>query len=323
MSPAPTIEALKDRSAMLGRARAFFSEKKIMEVDCCSLVASPALDSHIDAIPAQISDSEEAFLHTSPEYTMKKLLASGSGDIYFLGHVFRKNDLGSLHNPEFMMAEWYRVEMPFSQMIEETCEFLSLFLGPQPIQRISYHEAFLNNGIDIENAGVETLREAAQKEGAGAILWDQETCEHFLLSQKIEPTLGKKNLTVLMDYPPRDAALARVVEKGERKVAERFEIYHEGVELANGYHELKDPLEIRNRFERENQNRQARGQIPYAIDESFITAVGKSFPDCCGVSVGIDRTLMLRRGAKSIHQVLPFAWNPSAGASRIGMTTAG
>ena len=125
-----TMSSLIDRALMLKAARAFFEEREVLEVDCCALGPRAAIDSNIDVISATVSVTETGFLHTSPEYAMKRLLAGGSGDIYYLGHVFRKGDIGRLHNPEFAMAEWYRLGIPFSEMIEETCDFLSLFFWP-------------------------------------------------------------------------------------------------------------------------------------------------------------------------------------------------
>jgi elongation factor P--(R)-beta-lysine ligase len=241
---------------------------------------------------------------------MKRLLAAGSGDIYYLGHVFRKGDIGRLHNPEFAMAEWYRLGISFAEMIKETCAFLSLFFGPLPLREISYREAFQRYaGIDYTAASLLLIREAARKAGAsGSEEWSRDVCLHFLLTHAIEPQLGIGELTVFTDYPPHEAALAQVVHKKGENVAERFEIYHEGVELANGYHELAEASELRRRFEEENEIRRAQMKEPYALDEAFLQAMGSGFPECCGVSVGFDRALMLRRKAKSLFEILPFAW---------------
>jgi lysyl-tRNA synthetase class 2 len=310
MPPAPTVDLLCDRALMLKRARAFFEERGVLEVDCCALSPRAAIDSNIDVISASVSLKEMGFLHTSPEYAMKQLLAIGSGDIYYLGHVFRQGEIGRIHNPEFAMAEWYRIGISFAQMIEETCQFLSLFLGSLPVRKISYREAFSKYvGIDYTRASLpEIERAAAPFSPAPTKEWDRASFLHFLLTHAIEPRLGRGELTVLSDYPPSEAALACVVEKNGEKVAERFEIYCEGVELTNGYHELADASELRRRFNEENEERRSQNKETYLLDEAFLKAMGKGFPDCCGVSVGFDRALMLRHKAGAINAILPFAW---------------
>ncbi len=300
---------------MLARARAFFAERNILEVDCGALSRSAPVDAYIDVIEAQVSSSEKGYLHTSPEYAMKRLLASGIGDIYFLGRVYRKEEAGRLHNPEFTMAEWYRIGIPFDQMIQETCEFLFLFLGSLPVRKLSYREAFSSFlGIDYSRAKPGELAALAPRYGIAlpedAAAWTTDVFLHLYLTHVIEPHLGKNELTVLTDYPPYEAALACVVEKNGEQVAERFEIYHQGVELTNGYHELRNPEEQRLRFHEENRERKALGKESYALDEKFLSSLA-ALPDCCGVSVGIDRALMLRNKRNAIRDVLPFSWEES------------
>jgi lysyl-tRNA synthetase class 2 len=298
---------LKDRAAMLQRARSFFAEKNILEVDCCAIIRQPSLDAHIDVMSVSVKEGMTAFLHTSPEISMKQLLSSGIGDIYYLGHVFRKGEVGRRHNPEFTMAEWYRVDFSLSQMIQETCEFLFLFLGSFPIEVLTYREVFFRYlEIDYTNISLEDLRKLIQEKNTQD--WDRTTCLHFLLSSFVEPHLGKRKLTVLTDYPPKEAALAFVIEKDGEKVAERFEIYHEGVELTNGYHELNDPNELRRRFNEENKDRTKMGKPAYDLNEGFLTSLENNFPDCCGVSVGFDRALMLRHKKNRLSEVLPFSF---------------
>lgn len=313
MFPAQTtdkvVESLRDRALMLSKARSFFAERGVLEVDCCALRPYAAIDSNIDVIDASVSNQQTAFLHTSPEYAMKRLLAGGSGDIYYLGHVFRKGDIGRIHNPEFAMAEWYRCGMPFAELIEETCAFLFLFFGPLKVQTISYRAAFERYiGIDYTAVSLDELKKLARQFSASDTEnWNRDTYIHFLLTQGIEPHLGLGELTIFNDYPPHEAALAQVVEKKGEKVAERFEIYYKGIELANGYHELADADELRRRFNEENEIRLSQKKESYPLDEPFLKAM-ESFPECCGVSIGFDRALMLRRKAQSIAEVLPFTW---------------
>lgn len=306
MSP-ERLEYLKDRALMLQKARHFFAERGLLEVDPPSLVRAAPIDANIDVIEAAVSSTEKGFLHTSPEYAMKRLLVGGAPDLYFLGHVFRKSEVGRLHNPEFTMAEWYRHAFSLDQMIEETAMFLSLFLGPLPVRILSYREAFAQYlQIDYTKDPLSPLLPSHAKE------WPRTTALHYLLSHQIEPHLGQGELTVLTDYPPSEAALATVVQKQGELVAERFEIYYQGVELTNGYHELGDASILRKRFEEENGVRASRGQEPYALDEPFLLAIAQGLPPCCGVSVGFDRAFMLRHKAHSLAEVLPFSWTPFA-----------
>jgi lysyl-tRNA synthetase class 2 len=269
-------EMLRDRAEMMRRSRLFFSERGIMEVDCPTLTEAPSIDAHIDVI-----QSDTGYLHTSPEYCMKRLLAGGIGDIYQLGHVFRKGELGCRHRPEFMMAEWYRIGMPYEQMIEETLDYIRLFIGEMPAVSITYEQAFQRYaGIDYR------------------IKTDDEL--NIILGTEVEPNFH--DLTVLRDYPASQCALAQT----EGEVAKRFEVYYRGIELANGYHELADALEQRRRFEASNEERLRLGKEAYPIDEPFLKALEKGLPDCCGVAVGFDRLMMVRHGADTIDAVLPF-----------------
>ncbi len=301
MSPVfPKLHFLKDRAQMLARARGFFAERGVLEIDCGALVRRAPLDTNIDCIAV---DQDDGFLHTSPEYALKRLLSSGISDCYFLGHVYRKGELGDRHNPEFTMVEWYRLGFTFEEMIRETAEFLFLFFGEKPIRLLPYRKAFEEYvGIDYEKASLADLQKMTHT------TWDRETCIHYLVSHEIEPNLGRGELTVLTDFPPHEAALACTKVKNGEEVAERFECYHEGIELTNGYHELSDAKELERRFQKTNAKRLQDGKAPYALDEKFLSALEK-LPDCCGVALGFDRALMLRHKTQSIKQVIPFAWD--------------
>lgn len=302
------LNRLRSRAEALRAARLFFEKLGVLEVDCGALMQTPPIDANIDVMSVSVSASQMGYLHTSPEYAMKKLLAQGSGDIYFLGHVYRKGEIGKKHSPEFTMAEWYRTGYSLSGMIEETSDFIRLFLGPLPKTILSYTKAFeIYANIDPEKSSVQELLQAAQRLQidlpSEAKNWEKDTLVHLLLTHAIEPYLGKNELTVLTDYPPHEAALACVQEKEGRLAAERFEIYANGVELANGYHELADAKELRRRFESLNKKR----DLAYPLDESFLHSL-RHLPDCCGVSVGFDRVLMLQKGAQDISQVILSAW---------------
>jgi len=297
---------IKERARSLQEARNFFEARGVIEVDTNILSPYAAIDSNIDVIPAEVFPNEIGYLHTSPEYAMKRLLSEGCPDIYFLGHVFRQGERGRFHNPEFTMAEWYRLGISFDAMIEECCDFISLFLGAFPVRKIGYREAFETYvGIDYSKAPIEELRQKAIEFGASETAqWNRDALIHFLLTHAIEPHLGKNELTALIDYPPKEAALARLIERNGELVAKRFEIYFNGVELANGYHELPDGNELRKRFTEENEIRLAANKPAYALDEPFLAALGPQFPNCCGVSVGFDRLLLLKYKAKTLSEVI-------------------
>ena len=272
------LEILQDRAAMLSLARQFFSMRKVMEVDVPILSRAASIDTHIDLIEA-LCCGKTAYLHSSPEYGMKRLLAEGIGDIYQISHVFRDHELGTRHTPEFTMVEWYRLQFTFQQMIEETLEFIRLFLEevPQDFETFSYHEAFMRF-VGKYPASLEE-RDA-------------------LYAFEIEPHFGQNRLTVVTDFPPEQAALAQL---GPNGFAERFEVYYRGMELANGYHELIDPREQRLRLLKANLERVQLGKKRLPVDEEFISALEKGLPDCCGVAVGFDRLMMLRHQIDEIQ----------------------
>lgn len=307
------LAILRDRAAQFEKVRRFFSDRHVLEVDCPSLTTGAPVDLHIDLFKVPDGIKSPRYLHSSPEYCMKRLLADGIGDIYQLGHVFRQGEVGRLHNPEFMMAEWYRLGFSFQEMMDETAEFVKLFLGDMPVEIVTYREAILRyTGVDYVKESDEgllqllkdkniSLYEGIEEEGRDALL-------NIILAELVEPHLGKGSITLLAYYPSTQAALACVVKKGDEDVAERFEIYVNGVELANGYHELADPIEQRARFEKANEQRIGHGKESLPIDEYFLDALKKGIPDCCGVAVGVDRLMLLRHQASSLSSVIPFDW---------------
>lgn len=307
------VARLQDRALMLKKARYFFDERNVLEVDCPILSAQASVDTHIDLIAALYQGKEKHYMHSSPEMGMKRLLAEGIGDIYQLSHVFRDGEWSAKHNPEFTMAEWYRLGFSLEQMIEETIQFIRLFLGQLPYHIVSYRDIFLQEtGIDYFNASEQKLFHYIQdqnipfypsvlEEGKDALL-------NLILGSKVEPKLGQGELCVLAYYPASQAALARKRMHGSEQVAERFEVYYQGIELANGFHELTDAAEQRLRFHEANATRLALGKETLPPDENFLTALENGLPDCCGVAVGFDRLMMLRQGQKHIANVLTWGW---------------
>lgn len=264
---------LQKRAQMLAEVRRFFERRGVLEVDVPLLTREAPIDTHIDLVEARAL-GQKAYLHSSPEYGMKKLLAEGSGDIYQLGHVFRDLERGSRHSVEFTMVEWYRLGFTLDELIEEVFELLQLFIPIENYEKLSYDA-----------------------------LWHGQTEESFAFD--VEPTLGRGRATFVVDFPPCQAALARVNEAG---YAERFELYVEGYELANGYHELADSQEQQERLEEANRERLALAKAVYPIDDDFVSCVG-NLPDCCGVAVGFDRLMMLQAKTDEIATILPiYPW---------------
>lgn len=305
------LQILRDRSHMLTESRKFFHSKNILEVDCPLITQAASIDAHIDLMTVN-QPANLRFLHTSPEYAMKRLISEGIGDIYQLGHVFRDGEQSRKHNPEFTMAEWYRLGFTFDEMIEETVGFIRLFVGELPVHMISYRDLFLKYvHIDYLNATEEELYQCLieneitpydeiKSEGKDALL-------NLILGSLIEPLLGQKELCVLAYYPASQSALARTCLRGEELVAERFEVYYKGLELANGYHELVNSIEQRRRLVESNEHRERLGKVKLPIDNHFLKALEMGFPDCCGVAVGFDRLMMLRH-QQDISNVIPFNW---------------
>lgn len=299
------ISILHDRAKMLAEARAFFAARGVIEVDCPIASRLASVDANIDLVPASIAGTP-AHLHSSPEYGMKRLLSEGIGDIYQLSHVFRDGEIGARHNPEFMMVEWYRHGMGFEELMKETLDFCSLFLPPLPYEVLSYEEAFLRylniNPFSATDDELQALVPHSKADSRDDLL-------NYIIGLHIEPNLGKNCLTALSYFPPTQAALAKRNRVNGQLVAERFEVYHEGVELSNGYHELQDPKEQLLRLQEANKERLKLGKKELPIDMHFIKALEKGLPECSGVAVGFDRLMMLRHKSKQLQDVIAFDWH--------------
>jgi len=312
MSAASKIAMLKDRALFLQKARSFFVERGVLEVDTPILSKAAPIDEHIDIMSVDLGSNCTGYLHSSPEYAMKRLLCMGMPDIFQIGHVFRQQEVGALHNPEFTMAEWYRLGVSYEDFIAETIEFVRLFLGNLPWATLTYKEAFLRfAGIDPFEACISDLLLCAQKSGLeppSGIRDDKDRLLHFLLGFVVEPNLGIDSLLILTDYPVSMAALAATEEKNGEVVAKRFEIYYKGIELGNGYLELTDAEKQKERLLESNQKRMEAGKSSLPVDLHFIEALFLGLPPCCGVAVGFDRLLLLKNKVPSLKEVLPFIW---------------
>jgi elongation factor P--(R)-beta-lysine ligase len=352
---------LRLRAEMLRRLRQFFDERGFLEVETPILSADTVVDRHLDPFcisvasdapqkaPATSSNPQSLipnpsrlWLQTSPEFAMKRLLAAGAGRIYEVARVFRLDELGPLHNPEFTLVEWYQPGDGMEagmQLTSDLCEaLLSDRHTPSAVapgiddaddertadgtqsapaafaaERISYGEAFERYvGIDPHTADGAALAAVTKKlgiEAPGSLSTeDRDGWLDLLMVERIQPHLGLQRPALLYDYPASQAALARV-RPGNPPVAERFELYMAGIELANGYHELLDPAELRARNTRVNAERVADGKPALPEDSRLLAAMEAGLPPSVGVALGFDRLVMLAAGAKSIAEVVAFPFD--------------
>ena len=318
--PTATHERLRLRATALQRVRAFFERRAVLEVDTPVVVNAGVTDVHIHSVGVDLGGgAPPLYLHTSPEYAMKRLLAAGAGDIWQCCHVARGFETSRLHNSEFTLIEWYRQGFSLDDLMDETEALARAVLGPQAAarssERLSYREAFLRHaGLDPLTASHAELLAAVRPLGycpqagprtdaAPAQLRDE--LLELLMSAVIGPCLGQGGLTFIHGYPASQAALARL-DPADPRTAQRFELYGDGIELANGFHELADAGEQRARFSADADERQRLGLPRVAPDERLLAALHQGLPDCAGVAVGFDRLLMLACGAQDIREVLPF-----------------
>ena len=312
-SAAP-IENLRRRAAVIAAIRAFFAGKDILEVDTPVMSNAAVSDPYIDTIecryqPLVGGDVEMKYLQSSPEYAMKRLLASGSGPIYQISKAFRNGEVGRRHNPEFSMLEWYRPGFDHRQLMTEVAELLLPLLGLSEAVEYSYAQVFeAHLGIDPHSAGVAELRAIAAEHIDSSYEDDnRDNWLNLLMSHVIEPRLASEGAVFVYDYPASQAALAKVSEDAQgRAVAERFELFVHGVELANGYHELTDATEQARRFAADNLQRGEEGLPQRPVDDLLIAALESGMPDCAGVAVGIDRLVMQAIGTDNIADVIAF-----------------
>jgi elongation factor P--(R)-beta-lysine ligase len=311
--PTASMETLRLRARALARARRFFSERQLLEVDTPQLVRHAVTDRHIDCARVELpGHAAPLFLHTSPEYAMKRLLAAGSGDIYQIGHVFRGNEASRWHNAEFTLIEWYRCGFTMRVLMAEVAELaLALLELPSdtPIEYLPYAQAFGRElGVDPLTAADDELRalaiaHALDPQVAGRCQRDEWL--DWLMGTVIGPRLGTAGPCFVHHYPASQAALARL-DPADPRVALRFELYWRGVELANGFEELSDAAQQRARFELDRQQRIEAGLAAPAVDESLLSALAAGLPPVSGVAMGFDRLLMLRTGLARIEEVMPF-----------------
>lgn len=311
--PTMTLDMAYKRAKMLAAIRQFFADRGVLEVQTPVMSQAGNTDVFVPSVSTNlmVQDKRQThYLHTSPEFAMKRLLASWQVPIYQICPVFRDNEVGSRHNSEFTMLEWYRPGFSLAQLGDELAELLAAVFGYRLIMNhYSYSQAFMDYvGIHPLKASCEVLSAIAADKGlAGIDLGnDHQGWLDLLFSHLVEPNLGHDLPTLITDYPPATAALAKIkLDKEGHEVACRFELYINGLEIANAYDELADAAALQARFELDNSEREARGLPRMPIDEHLLAA-SDQLPACSGIALGVDRLLMVMAGAKSIKEVLSF-----------------
>ncbi|CAB1277055.1 elongation factor P--(R)-beta-lysine ligase [Candidatus Nitrosacidococcus tergens] len=316
--PTATKAALVARAQLLANIRSFFAERDVLEVETPILSQSGAIAPHLENMVVSYhtpsSKSQQLFLQTSPEYAMKRLLASSIGSIYQITKAFRNGEVGRYHNPEFSLLEWYRIDFDHFNLMNEVDSLLALILRTFTSTKISYQELFDHYfRIDIFTIPDKFLAQLATDYGfyhteVNNILPRQIYLD-FLLSTVIEPNLGHECPYFIYHYPASEAQLARICpisSTNSTLIAARFEVYYQGIELANGYHELSNHKEQLQRFKENLTYRKEHGLAEIPIDKRILAALACGLPNCAGVALGIDRLLMLQLGSYHIKEVLTF-----------------
>lgn len=315
--PDATVANLLKRAAILTEIRRFFTDRGVLEVETPALSHATVTDIHLVPFSTRFCepgarDGVPLWLITSPEYHMKRLLSAGSGPIWQMCRCFRNEEAGRYHNPEFTMLEWYRPHYDMYRLMDEVDDLLQQILECDAAEKLTYQQAF-NRYLNLDplTADLEQLRQAAVKlDVAEAIEGeeDKDVLLQLLFITGIEPNIGKEKPVFVYHFPASQAALAEISAEDHR-VAERFEVYYKGIELANGFRELTNADEQRQRFELDNQRRAARGLPQYQADPYLLAALEAGMPDCSGVALGVDRLIMLALGAEHIAEVMAFTVN--------------
>jgi lysyl-tRNA synthetase class 2 len=307
--PTARLSTLRLRADLYKSLRKFFADREVFEVETPILSAGCVPDPHIEPFCTDYNapNPKLLFLHTTPELPMKRRLAAGRGAIFQISKVFRDGEVGRWHNPEFSLLEWYRPGFNQDDLIQEVDALLQYILHCPPAERLSYRKVFeQKTGLHPLACSLTALQDYANQFGIPEVHHlDRDTCLQLIFSHHIEPQLGEPRPTVIKYFPASQAALARK-KTDDPQWAERFEVYVRGIELANGFYELTDPVEQRQRFGEDLAKRQVLNLSTYPLDEHFLAALEAGLPDCAGVAMGLDRLLMLMTGASHINEVLTF-----------------
>jgi elongation factor P--(R)-beta-lysine ligase len=313
--PSAGLENLKIRADLLRRTRDFFFARSVLEVETPILSRGATVDPQIESLQVRIQGFARVhYLGTSPEFAMKRLLAAGAGDIFQICKVFRDGELGRWHQPEFTLLEWYRLGFDDERLMVEVDALVRELLAPQrallPMKRLAYAEALANHaGVNMHSDSDAQLSRTAHELGIdyrGEP--DRNALLDLLMGMIVGPRLGHDGPTFVVDYPVSQASLARIKSPANEPnpVAARFELYLEGLELANGFHELADAAEQRQRFESDLAERLRTGKPVPPMDEHLLAALSSGMPDCAGVALGMDRLIAIAANATALGSVLSF-----------------
>jgi lysyl-tRNA synthetase class 2 len=338
--PSATLGMLRLRAELLDFTRAFFRSRDFWEVETPILSRDVVVDAYLEpfvtrgdsgADGQKTTTRDELFLQTSPEFAMKRLVAAGASAIFQVTHAFRRDEIGERHNPEFTIVEWYRTQSTYQQQMDLVEELVAAFFDqvpsigekyaaelpatqaaqpPRPFRRLAYDRAFeLALGQSVIGSSAAELAALAKSLGVdappGLAPDDVDGWLNLLLALRIEPTLAQSPALFMYDYPPGQAALARI-RSDAAPVAERFELYLAGIEICNGYQELTDAGELRRRIGVQSALRRRDGNRPLPAESRLLEAMEAGLPECAGVALGFDRLLMAAVGAQSVAEVMPF-----------------
>ena len=314
--PTATIEMLRQRAEVVRSIRSFFDQRNFFEVETPTISHDIVVDRYLHPVGVTKSDltgragdsDQRLWLQTSPEFGMKRLVAAGAVAIYQICKAYRRDEIGRIHNPEFTMLEWYRAGDDLVTGMDLLAELVETILDTPKTERLSYREAFKKFAdIDPFESSIESLQNTVRTASVTVELEGESRDDYLnvILSEIVEPNLGVGAPTIIYDWPASQAALA-MVRDDEHSVAERFEIYVNGVELANGYHELLEARELSRRNSINNQMRVKDGNQLLPEGSRLLDAMRKGIPQCAGVALGVDRLVMLALGAKSVSEVMAF-----------------
>lgn len=308
--PSATPETLIARAKILKNIRSFFEQRGVIEVETPLLSHATITDPHLEGFPVNIHDTQ-AYLQTSPEYAMKRLLAAGLPDIYQLGKVFRIDDAARYHNPEFTMLEWYRLGYDLNQLMNEVDDLFVSILNCPPAQRIAYKDSFSALNIDPFTVSKSQCQAIARERGMDVskevLSAAKDTWLQLLFSTYVEPDLGFDAPVFIYDFPVSQASLA-ALDPSNPNIAKRVEVFVRGMELGNGFDELQDASLQAKRFEQDNIIRNELGLPAKPIDPLLLAALEHGLPQCSGIAIGVDRLVMCALNKQRIEEVLSFDW---------------
>jgi len=311
--PACDLKHLHSRARMLTTVRSFFQQRSVLEVETPLLCHATGTDPQLDFFSSELTQNRLMFLQTSPEFAMKRLLAADSGSIFQICKAFRKGESGRLHNPEFSILEWYRVEFSLHQLMDEVVDLLNELLSdicPVDTVKISYINLFeqvtgLNPLQFHQKDYAQYARENKLVDAINLCGDDYSMWLDFIFSHKIQTTLNDFPLCLVYGYPAIQSSLARL-NKENPAIADRFEVFVNGIEIGNGFFELADAKEQEDRFDKENSSRKKSGLIPVEKDRLFLDALNSGLPNCSGIALGLDRILMILTDSTALNDILAF-----------------